>query len=91
MERPKNKTKIAMHQDRKHGTAYQIQLKLTLMYRYETCGTLVYNCTQKHTQTIPTEQAIVNPYVVFFIKGKGSFIVDDYIHKLTFTLLIFDR
>jgi len=25
MERPKNNTRIALHQDRKHGTAYQAQ------------------------------------------------------------------
>jgi hypothetical protein len=50
----------------KHGTAYQAFSKvLKVMYRYGTCGTLVYNCTRKHTHSLPTTQLIVNPDVDF--------------------------
>lgn len=46
MERPKNKTEIALHQERNTRTAYQaFSAGLKVMYRYETCGTLVHNCT----------------------------------------------
>ena len=46
MERPKKNTRIALHQERKTRDGIPgFQQKLKVMYRYETCGTLVHNCT----------------------------------------------
>lgn len=67
MERPKNKSEIALHQERKTRTAYlAFSTELKRKYRFEACGTLVHNCTWEHTHRWGLAQLIVNPYVVFF-------------------------